>query len=89
MQSVSLWTPVAFGCGAAIYLSLPAEPVALVAYVMLLSAGLLLLAASRLSLGRPAVVVLVLAAFALGGFAAAKLRTQAVRAPAAGHSHAG
>ena len=83
VQSVSLWTPVAFGCGAAIYLSLPAEPVALVAYVMLLSAGLLLLAASRLSLGRPAVVVLVLAAFALGGFAAAKLRTQAVRAPVA------
>ena len=83
VQPISLWTPVAFGAGAAIYLTLPAEPLVLVAYGLLVAAVLMLAAVSRLSLGRPAVVLLVLTAFALGGFAAAKLRTQAVRAPIA------
>lgn len=83
VQTTSLWTPVAFGCGAAVYLALPGEPLAVVAFGLLALAGLMLLAASRLSLGRPATVALVLVALALAGFAAAKLRTQAVRAPIA------
>lgn len=83
VQTTTLWTPVTFGCGAAAYLALPSEPLAIVAFVLLALAGAMLLAASRLSLGRPATVALVLAAFALSGFAAAKLRTQAVRAPIA------
>ncbi|KQW71559.1 competence protein ComEC [Phenylobacterium sp. Root77] len=83
VQTISLWTPVAFGSGAAMYLALPAEPLALVAWAVLGLAGLMLLAAARMNLGRPAVVCLVLTAFALGGFAAAKLRTQSVRAPIA------
>lgn len=83
MQPLGLWAPVAFGAGAAIYLALPAEPLALVAYGILAAALLMLTAATRLNLARPAVVLLVLTGFALGGFAAAKLRTQAVRAPIA------
>jgi competence protein ComEC len=83
VQTISLWTPVAFGSGAAIYLALPAEPLALVAWAVVGLAGMMLFAAARMNLGRPAVVCLVLTAFALGGFAAAKLRTQSVRAPIA------
>ncbi|WP_312164194.1 ComEC/Rec2 family competence protein [Phenylobacterium sp.] len=83
MQTTSLWAPVAFGGGAAVYLALPGEPLAIVAFMLLGMAGAMLLVSSRLNLGRAATVALVLAAFALGGFAAAKLRTQAVRAPIA------
>lgn len=75
-----LWTPVAFGGGAAIYLAAPAEPLTLVALAALLIAGLALLAVSRLSLGRAATVAIVLTAFLMAGFAAGKLRTESVRA---------
>ena len=78
-----LWAPVAFGGGAAAYLALPAEPLTLLALAAGLAAAIVLLAVSRFSLGRPTTIVIVLIAFALAGFAAAKLRTQSVRAPIA------
>ncbi|WP_332768065.1 ComEC/Rec2 family competence protein [Phenylobacterium sp.] len=78
----TLWTPVAFGIGAAIYLALPGEPLTLMAFLALaVAAGLV--AATRWSPRRAFTVGLVLLAFGSAGFAAAKLRTQAVRAPIA------
>ncbi|MDP3856013.1 ComEC/Rec2 family competence protein [Phenylobacterium sp.] len=76
----TLWTPVAFGTGAAFYLALPAEPLTLVA-LLALAAAALLIAAVQWSPRRTLTVLLVLTAFGLGGFAAGKLRAQAVRAP--------
>jgi len=78
----SLWAPVAFGIGAAIYLALPAEPLTIVGLGALAVAGLLFLGV-KWSPHRAATVMLVLAACALAGFGAAKLRTQSVRAPIA------
>ncbi len=83
VQSWTLWSPVAFGAGAALYLALPGEPLPLVAYGLLAVAAALVWTVRRLGLSRPAAVLLLLAAFASAGFAAAKLRTQAVRAPIA------
>lgn len=83
VQSWTLWSPVAFGAGAALYLALPREPVAIVAYGMLALAAALFWGVRRFALGRAATVALVLVAFAVAGFSAAKLRTQAVRAPVA------
>ncbi|KRB44533.1 hypothetical protein ASE02_02540 [Phenylobacterium sp. Root700] len=78
-----MWTPVAFGIGAAIYLALPAEPPAAVGFAVLALAGALVAACARWSLGRPLTIALSLTAFALAGFAAGKLRTDSVRAPIA------
>ena len=78
-----MWTPVAFGGGAAVYLALPAEPLAAVAFMILAAAGALMLAVARWNLGKPLTIALTLAAFMLAGFAAGKLRTQSVRAPIA------
>ncbi|MDO8379679.1 ComEC/Rec2 family competence protein [Phenylobacterium sp.] len=80
---LSLWTPVAFGCGAAVYFALPREPLALLALAILGLAGGLLLIRARWGGSRVLAVALTLAAFALGGFAAGKLRTEQVRAPQA------
>ncbi len=82
-ERLALWAPVAMGCGAAIYFTLPREPVALVAWAVLIAAGLLLGLRSRFILPPLARVALVLGACALLGFALAKLRTEAVRAPVA------
>ncbi len=77
----TLWTPVALGCGAGLYFGLPREPTAAAAGAALaLGLGLMGLR-SRLSLGRGVGIALTLVAFTLAGFAAAKLRTEAVRAP--------
>ncbi|WP_309645039.1 ComEC/Rec2 family competence protein, partial [Phenylobacterium sp.] len=76
----TLWTPVAFGVGAAIYLALPREPLALVAWLALALAAALT-AAVRRSPRRAVSAFLVLLAFGSAGFACGKLRTQAVRAP--------
>ena len=85
MQSgrASLWAPVAFGSGAAIYLALPAEPLTLVAILALAAAAGLFVAGRRLALGRMATIAVTLAALTLAGFAAGKIRTQTVRAPIA------
>lgn len=80
---LSLWTPVAFGCGAAAYLALPREPIAVVAIATLGLAGALLLIRTRWGGGRVLAIALTLVAFALAGFAAGKLRTEQVRAPIA------
>ena len=77
---------MAFGCGAAVYFALPREPKTWVALVSLAIAGALLTAASRWSRSRPMTVALVLAASAIGGFGAAKLRTLQVTAPIASTS---
>jgi competence protein ComEC len=77
----SLWTPVALGCGAALYFGLPKEPAAPVAWAALAIALALTAVRVRLPQARGAAVALTLLAFALAGFSAAKLRTEAVRAP--------
>ena len=82
-----LWTPVAFGCGSAVYFQLLREPLTWVAWVLLGAAGAMLFAASRMSL-RPAAAGLVLLACGLAGFGAAKLRTERVKAPVAAEAAA-
>ncbi|MDZ4322215.1 MAG: competence protein ComEC, partial [Phenylobacterium sp.] len=79
----SLWTPVAFGIGCAIYFALGREPLTWVAFGALGLAIALLVAARRSPVRRETALVLILAAFALAGFATAKLRTQAVAGPVA------
>jgi competence protein ComEC len=72
---------VALGCGAALYFGLPKEPAAPVAWAALAIALALTAVRVRLPQARGAAVALTLLAFALAGFSAAKLRTEAVRAP--------
>ncbi|MDP3175080.1 MAG: ComEC/Rec2 family competence protein [Phenylobacterium sp.] len=80
---LTLWAPVALGCGAGVYFALPKEPFTWTAgLVALASAGLW--AAARWASGRRwAFVGLILLSVALAGFALAKLRTQRVAAPVA------
>jgi competence protein ComEC len=83
----TLWTPVALGGGSAIYFALLREPQAWLAWLGAALVVGLLIAAARWQGGRPVTAALVLTACALGGFAAAKLRTDHVRsatAPAKG-----
>lgn len=78
----TLWTPVAFGVGCGLYFGLVREPQAWVAWALLaVAAGLL--AATRWSPERIVTMAMILAACATGGFAVAKLRTEAVKAPVA------
>ena len=79
----TLWCPVAMGCGAAIYFMLPREPAIVLAWLALGLVVLLTLCRLRWNLRRSVAIGLVLLSFAIGGFAAAKLRTQRVRAPVA------
>jgi competence protein ComEC len=78
----TLWTPVAFGLGAALYFSLLREPKAWVAWLCLALAALLLIGAMR-SQTRLLTVFLVLAACAAGGFGMGKVRTERVWTPVA------
>ncbi|MDZ4371786.1 MAG: DUF4131 domain-containing protein, partial [Phenylobacterium sp.] len=78
----TLWTPVAFGGGCALYFTLLREPQAWVAWALLVGV-LALLAATRWSPGRLATIGLVLTACLIGGFSIAKLRAEAVKAPVA------
>lgn len=78
----SLWTPVAFGLGAALYFTLRREPAAWVGWAAVLLAATLLIGASR-SWRRGLTVALVLGACLAGGFGLAKLRTDHVKAPVA------
>jgi competence protein ComEC len=78
----TLWTPVGFGLGAALYFALPREPKAWVGWAAALAAGALLLAAAR-SWRRSLTVLLVLSACLAGGFGIAKIRTERVKAPVA------
>ena len=78
----TLWTPVAFGIGCAVYFTLPREPALWVAWALVpVAVGLMV--ATRWSVWRATTLVLVLTACAVGGFATAKLRTEAVKGPVA------
>ncbi len=79
----TLWTPVAFGLGCALYFALMREPMAWLAWGLLMPAAVLM-AVSRWSPWRGLTLLLVLSAFAITGFSTAKLRTEAVKAPIAG-----
>ncbi|MET0272825.1 MAG: ComEC/Rec2 family competence protein, partial [Phenylobacterium sp.] len=79
----TLWTPVAFGLGAALYFTLPREPQAWVAWMGLAATLGLLVGASRWPGARGVTTALVLLACALGGFSMAKVRTERVQAPVA------
>jgi competence protein ComEC len=82
-----LWTPVAFGGGAALYFALPGEPRAWVAWSLLALAAALLLAARGLG-GRAARAGLILLACGLAGFGLAKVRVERVKAPVAAAARA-
>ena len=73
-----LWAPVFFGAGIAAYFGLPREPTVLFAFVPLVAALVLFAVTARGSLARAAVMALALSGC---GFAIAKLRVEAVRAP--------
>ena len=73
-----LWLPVLFGAGIALYFALPAEPLALVAPMPALAALALHVAGPRTGLGGLVTAALLAATL---GVAAAKLRTELVRAP--------
>jgi competence protein ComEC len=73
-----LWLPVLFGAGIALYFALPFEAPVLVAPMPALAALALHLAGPRAGLAGLATAALLAAAL---GLAAAKLRTEAVRAP--------
>ncbi|MEM7191316.1 MAG: ComEC/Rec2 family competence protein [Pseudomonadota bacterium] len=73
-----LWLPVLFAVGIGAYFALPSEPDSRIALALLLAATGIFLFARKAGLGR----VLGLAALMLAlGFAAAKARTELVRAP--------
>jgi competence protein ComEC len=78
----TLWTPVALGCGGGVYFGLLREPQGWVAWSLLPVVAALLIA-TRWSVWRATTMALVLSACAVGGFAVAKLRTEAVKAPVA------
>jgi competence protein ComEC len=79
----TLWTPVAFGLGCALYFLLRAEPHSAVAWALAILAVGLVAAAVRWSATRAMTVALVMTAAAAGGFAIAKLRADSVKAPIA------
>ena len=72
-----LWLPVAFGCGISLYFMLPAEPWMVAATLPVVAAVALRLVAR----GTLAVLLSAVLLTAMLGVAAAKLRTEAVRAP--------
>ncbi|MBN9318288.1 MAG: DUF4131 domain-containing protein, partial [Caulobacterales bacterium] len=77
----TLWTPVAFGLGAAAYLTLLTEPPLWAALGLALATACLALAAQRWSPWRSLAIALGLVAFAAGGVLAGKVRTLSVAAP--------
>ena len=78
-----LWTPVAFGLGAAAYLGLKVEPPAWTGWALAAPLAVGALAAHRWSRRPTLVVALGLAAMVAIGFAAAKLRSDSIAAPVA------
>ena len=79
----TLWTPVALGLGSALYFALLREPQAWVAFACVAITAVLLIVAARHGGARGVTAAVVLAASAVGGFGAAKLRTAAVSGPIA------
>ena len=81
LDRVLLWTPVAFGLGAAAYLGLKAEPALWIAAALAAVVCAVALAARLLTADRLAIAFTGLAAVAAGGFLVAKLHSDAVAAP--------
>ena len=77
-QRFFLWSPVALGCGIAIYFSLRSEPDLWQAFMPLMAALVVQWLVPRGTLAAAIVAAIVLAA---GGFALAKARVELVRAP--------
>jgi len=82
-ERVLLWTPVAFGAGAAAYMGLPREPQGLTAWIVALAGVAMALVARRLSKAAAVLAMSGLAAVVGLGFLAAKLHSDAVAAPIA------
>lgn len=78
---LALWRPVAFGAGAAVYFGLAEEPPGWVAGVCLAVIGGVFAGLRRWAAPGALSAALVLAGFALAGFAAGQIRTWAVDAP--------
>ena len=76
----TLWTPVAFGCGAGVYFALLREPQTWIGLAGLALAAIGLLAVTRWSRSRALTAAVVLLACLLAGFAMAKLRTEHAKA---------
>lgn len=76
-----LWTPVAFGSGAAVYLGVKAEPSTGLALAIAGAALVMALAARRWSGRKLLIAVTGLAAVAAAGFLVAKLHSNAVATP--------
>lgn len=76
-----LWAPVAFGGGAAGYFVLETEPSSLVCGLLVLATFAATVVAARFARRRWVVGFLILVAMAAAGVGAAKLRTEAMRAP--------
>jgi competence protein ComEC len=83
LDRVLLWTPVAFGLGAAAYLGLKVEPALWVAGALAAVFCAAALAARFLTSGRAIIALTGLAAVAASGFFIAKLHSDAVAAPIA------
>ena len=81
---LALWRPVAFGAGAAVYFGLAEEPPGWVACVCLAVIGVIFAGLRRWAAPGGLSAALVLAGFALAGFAAGQIRTRAVDAPVVG-----
>jgi len=79
----TLWAPVAFGLGSALYMALRWEPPLWTAVGVALVALAVTVASRRLSAGIGAGVVAMLVAFAAMGFLSGKIRTELVAAPVA------
>ena len=75
-----LWSPVAFGCGCAVYFALDSEPGWLPLIGAFLAAVLLTALASRLRSSAPFVAILLLLFFS-AGLVGSKLRTASVAGP--------
>lgn len=76
-----IWTPVAFGLGAAIYLALRREPLLWPAAAAAIGLGVAAAFAAWRGRSRPLVAALLLAATTAVGFSVAKLRSDHVAAP--------
>lgn len=81
LERVFLWTPVAFGLGAAAYLEAPVEPSVWILAGVVLALAAMGWAARRWNATRGVVVLLSLLAFAAAGGLAAKVRSDRVAAP--------
>ena len=83
LERAALWTPVAFGLGAALYLGLRREPPVWPLAALALALTGAALAARLLSRRRAVIVLAGLTAVAAGGLLVAKMHSDAVAAPIA------